>query len=242
MNILINGSSLSRGKSSWPYFLMDKLDPSHNLVNLACAGSGNTYLHESTVSEVSLRSYDLVIIQWAYMNRLDFRVKDIDSFDDSEYTSKAQIKWNDWPEKKIWPINDTEYIQDNWVFGCGYINTPEVPSLNRLFGDYYKHTTDDEHVFSGLIKMISLQNTLKALDIPYLFTTYRPIKQFPRFENLYKLLDLSKFYDGEHLYTTAMNNDKALDETDHPLEFVHKIYADNLYDHLTAKGLINLGN
>ena len=169
---------------------------------------------------------------------MDIRVKNIHKFNDSEYTSNAQIKFNDWPEKKIWPINDTEYIQNNWVFGCGYINTPEVPSLNSLFSEYYKHTTEDEHLFASLIKMISLQNTLKALGIPYLFTTYRPLKQFPRFVNLYNLLDFSNFYAGEHLYTTAMNNNNALDETDHPYPFVHEIYADNLYEELLKRSLI----
>lgn len=238
MNILVNGSSLSQGNGSWPYFLMDKLSSEYKLVNLACAGSGNTYLHESTVSEVSVRSYDLVIMQWAYMNRLDFRVKDINNFADSEYTSKAQIKFNDWPEKQIFPINDTEYIQDNWVFGCGYINEPQVPSLNRLFSDYYKHTTDEQHIFSSLIKMISLQNTFKALGIRYLFTTYRPLQQFPRFENLYKLLDFANFYSGEHLYTTAMNHNRALDDTDHPLPFVHEIYAENIYQDLLKRQLL----
>lgn len=237
MNILVNGSSLSQGQSTWPYALMKKLNPDHNLVNLACAGSGNTYLFESTMAEISLRPYDLVIMQWSYVNRLDIRVHDISKFDDSEYTSDAQIKFNDFPEKKIWPVNDTKYIQNNWVFGCGYVNTPNVPSLNKLFGEYYKHTTDDEYIPSSLIKMISLQNTLKVMGIPYLFTTYRPLKQFPRFANFYDQLNLSNFYDGEHLFTTATNND-ALDDTDHPLPFVHEIYAENIYQDLLKRKLI----
>ena len=120
MRILVNGTSISRGPETWPYYIEEKLGT--QIVNLAQAGSGNTYLHESTVSELGERPYDLVIIQWAYVNRLDFRVHDIAKFRDSTYTSEFQAKQNDWKGKVIIPVNDQDYVQKNWIFGCGYIN------------------------------------------------------------------------------------------------------------------------
>ena len=50
MNILVNGGSLSRGPTSWPYVIQKHFNS--NLVNLAQAGNGNTYTHETTISEL----------------------------------------------------------------------------------------------------------------------------------------------------------------------------------------------
>ena len=71
-NLLVNGCSFSRGPNSWPYFLSNV-----NLVNLAQAGAGNTYIHETTIAELSQRKYDLVIVMWTGIPRIDFKVNDI---------------------------------------------------------------------------------------------------------------------------------------------------------------------
>ena len=67
MKVLINGSSISSGKPvweldsttgnftasqpTWPYRLQEQLN--FDMVNLAVAGAGSAYIHESTIAELS---------------------------------------------------------------------------------------------------------------------------------------------------------------------------------------------
>lgn len=238
MNILVNGTSISRGDKSWPYYLQEKIGAECNIVNLAQAGSGNTYIHESTVEEISKRPYDLVLIQWTYANRFDIRVKDITKFSDTTYTSDYQSRQNDWPSKVIWPINDQDYVQKNWIFGCGYINEQKNDSIGRVFKEYYRVTKRSDQIMSSLIKIISLQNTLKAMSVPYLFTSYRQMPRMQRFNHLYKLIDWSNFYSGPHLHTIAKNNNQ-IDDTFHPFSEAHLEYAGELYTNLVNRKLVH---
>ena len=235
MNVLVNGTSISRGENSWPYFLQSHCD--FSLVNLSQAGSGNTYIHESTVEEISKRSYDLVLVQWTYSDRFDFRVKNISKFNDSTYTTNYQCQQNDWPSKKIYPVNDQEYVQRDWIFGCGYLNERRDDSIGRVFKELYQHIGANEHVFSTLIKIIYLQNTLKKLKIPYLFMEYRPMTQLSRFNELNKLIDWENFYSGKHLFTIAKEHD-SLDDTLHPAVHCQQIYAQDLYQDLVKRNYI----
>jgi hypothetical protein len=236
MNVLVNGTSISRGEQSWPYYLQSHFD--YSLVNLAQAGSGNTYIHEATVAELSERPYDLVIIQWTYTDRFDFRVKDINKFYDSTYTSDYQCQQNDWPSKQIHPVNDQDYVQRDWIFGCGYINERIDNSIGQVFKGLHKHIGANEYMFSTLVKIISLQNTLKALSVPYLFMEYRPMIQLSRFDQLYKLIDWNNFYSGKHLFTIAKEHG-ALDDTLHPSAECQEIYASDLYNDLVKRKFIN---
>lgn len=231
MNILVNGTSISRGDQSWPYYLKKLTKQNLNIVNLAQAGAGNTYIHESTVAEIGERPYDLVLVQWTYADRFDFRTKDISQFADTEYTSLYQSQQNDWPGKIIHPVNDQDYVQKDWVFGCGYINERKNNSIGQVLKQYYQVTGPSEHMASTLIKIISLQNTLTSLSIPYVFIEYRPMTQFDRFKQLYDLIDWSQFYNGQDLYTIAKQRN-ALDDTLHPSVECHEIYAGNLYQDL----------
>lgn len=237
MNILVNGTSISRGAGSWPYCLQ-KLIGNAEIVNLAQAGAGNTYIHESTVAEISQRTYDLVLIQWTYVDRVDIRVKDISKFNDTEYTSNFQSQQNDWPDKKIYPVDDQDYVQKDWAFGCGYINQRLDDSIGRVFKEYYAVTGFNEHMSSSLIKIISLQNTLKALGVPYMFIEYRPMARFDRFQQLYQLIDWDQFSKITPLFESARERN-ALDDTLHPFIECHLDYADALYKELYGGKLVN---
>ena len=91
MRILVNGCSFSRGPISWSYYLTNLTDiTGKNLVNLACAGAGNTYIHETTTRILDKEKFDLVLIMWSEISRIDFQVESIDFFEKSTYTSKYQ--------------------------------------------------------------------------------------------------------------------------------------------------------
>ena len=237
MNVLINGASICRGPESWPYVLQQKIHSEFNIVNLAQSGAGNYYIHESTVSEISKRPYNLVMIMWSYSDRFDFRVRDIGLFRDTQSTSWYSLRQNDWPSKKIYPVNDQDYVEDNWVFGCGYLNQRLNDSVGRVLKEYYRVAGSQEFMSHTLIKIISLQNTLKVLDIPYVFMNYRPMLKLKEFDNLYNIIDWSMFYDGPYLNHLAKEyND--FDDTLHPKITSQTVYASHVYDYLCKRQLI----
>jgi hypothetical protein len=182
--VLVNGCSFSRGPVSWPYYLQEKLN--FDLVNLAVSSAGNKYIHDTTVAELSKSRYDFVIIMWSGLDRVDIPVEDIQLFDQCNTTSFAQSLKNDWPEKKIYPNNDQDLVEKNWVFVY-----PSKTLLNDMkFAEFVKYQNYQVHVRQSLIHMISLQAVLKQFDIPYVFSFYMDyVDQLKTEKSLYDLLD-----------------------------------------------------
>jgi hypothetical protein len=238
MNVLVNGASICRGAGSWPYYLQEKAQTEFDLVNLAQSGAGNYYLHDSTISEIAKRPYDLVMVMWSYTERFDFRVKNIKAFNDTQSTSWYSLRQNDWPSKKIHPVNDQDYVEDNWVFGCGYLNQRlDTQSVGRVLKEYYREVGSREFMSATLIKIITLQNTLKALGIPYVFMNYRPLIKTKEFDYLYSIIDWSNFYNGPYLHHLAKEyND--FDDTLHPKTTSQQAYTNHVYEFLLKKQLI----
>jgi hypothetical protein len=238
MNVLVNGASICRGDGSWPYYLQEKAQTKFNLVNLAQSGAGNYYLHDSTISEIAKRPYDLVMVMWSYPERFDFKVKNIMSFQDTQSTSWYSLRQNDWPTKQIHPVNDQEYVEDNWVFGCGYLNQRlDTQSVGRVLKEYYRVAGPREFMSATLIKIIGLQNTLKTLGIPYVFMNYRPLLKTKEFNHLYSIIDWSNFYDGPYLNHLAKEYDD-FDDTLHPKTTSQRAYTEHVYEFLLKKQLI----
>jgi len=229
--VLVNGCSFSRGPNAWPYHLQKIYD--FNLVNLAQAGAGNSYIQESTIEEISSRAYDFVIIMWTGLARMDFKVEDITQFKNSKYTSQYQKTRNDWPQKNIYPVNDQDYVDDNWAFGCGFINNEQAMVNANLFNGLYKHMDLQQFVYHALIKMISLQSFLKAQNIPYVFTFYNDYVEDLKTNKLYDLLDQNNIFASENIFALAQKyND--LDDTNHPMDKTHAEWATLLKDFINA--------
>ena len=217
--MLINGCSFSRGPDSWPYHL------GCNIVNLAQAGAGNTYIHESTVTELSKRKYDAVTIMWTSPQRLDLRVDDISVFSESKYTSFYQKLQNDWPEKVVCPVNDQDYVDPNWVFGCGHINGEKALKNLRAFDSIYKFQSQDQFNQAFLIKLISTQNTLKQLNIPHLCTFYHPYFDGLKDYDLFKLVDMSSIYNDKNILDIMKLNNWYDVDGIHPGKQAHQAWA-----------------
>ena len=198
--LLVNGCSFSRGPNSWPYWLSG-----YDVVNLAQSGAGNTYMHDTTISELTNRSYDFVIVMWTGIHRIDIKVADISLFSKSPYTSQYQHQQNDWAEKIVIPINDQDYVEKDWVFGCGYINKDPAIRDSKIFEQIYKHVDERQFCYGTLIKMISLQNFLKQMRIPYLFTFYQDYEQILKMHPaLYSALDQTRIYNKDNIYTKKL--------------------------------------
>lgn len=235
MNILVNGSSFSRGPGSWPYIVQRTLDS--ELVNLSVAGAGTTYIHETTISELAQRNYDLTIIMWPPFDRVDFKVKDIEPFNGTIYNSLNQSLRNDWPDKVIWPVNDQDYVEKDWIFGCGYLNGETDANLRAAFDGYYKNTDRSQQFYSSLIRVISLQSFLKSIGMPYLFTFARQFRQLARFDHLYTLLDWDNIHEVD-LQSICRENKWFDPDGVHPGPQAYEYYANNVVEHLRNQGSI----
>ena len=232
-NVLVNGCSFSRGPESWPYHLQNLYN--FTLVNLAQAGAGNTYIHESTVSELAKRKYDYVVIMWTGLSRIDFKIENTSLFVDSKYTSYYQKTRNDWEGKQIFPINDQDYVDNDWIFGCGVINREKALVDKKIFNELYRYIGVDQFVYHSLQKMISLQSFLKSQNIPYLFTFYQDYAHdLQLVPELYNLLDQKNIYNEQDIFDIA-NKYNDVDETVHPKTLTHSEWARLLKEFIDAK-------
>lgn len=228
MQVLVNGCSFSRGPNSWPYFL-----PFENITNLAQAGAGNTYIQESTISELSQRSYDLVLIMWTAIERVDFKVEDLSVFSDSRYTSLYQHTKNDWETKIVHPFNDQDLVEKDWVFGCGHINGEPEMINTGMFDGIYKNQNENQFVYHFLQKVLALQNYLKINHIPYVFSFFRDYQhRLSTVSHLYKELDLSNICTNHNIDIIAHENNWYDLDGIHPGPDAHKKWAEILLEHL----------
>jgi hypothetical protein len=221
LNLLVNGCSFSRGPTSWPYHLQNV-----NVTNLACAGAGNSYIHDTTITELASRSYDFVAVMWTGIARVDLQVEDIKQFGQSKYTSQYQSTQNDWANKIMEPVNDQDYVEKNWVFGCGHINGESALLSTRVFDSIYRYQSDIQFARGLLVKMISLQSVLKQLDIPYLFMYYQDYEPvLKQFLNLYNMLDQRQIFNSNNINNIAKENNWYEDDQSHPNKIAHAEWA-----------------
>jgi hypothetical protein len=230
MRVLVNGCSFSRGPDSWPYLL-----PYNDIINLAQAGAGNTYIHESTISELAQRSYNLVLIMWTALERMDYKVFDPGLFEESRYTSIYQRTRNDWASKIVKPINDQDLVETDWIFGCGHINGEPALTKTDLFRGVYRYLDEDEFVYHFLMRMISLQSFLKEKNIPYVFSYYRDyVDRLKQQSTLYYLLDQSNIFTQSILGEIAESNHWLDIDGVHPSPQAHQHWAEDLHNFLNS--------
>jgi hypothetical protein len=232
--MLVNGCSFSQGEQAWPNHL-HTFDQS-NIVNLSCSSAGNTYIHEATVNALSIKTFDIIVIMWSGLTRIDTKVANIGKFDNSCYNSRFASAHNDWPSKITSPVDDQDFVDKDWVFGLGEQNQDPVVKKSQLFRGFYQHLESSQFVFHFLIKLISLQNTLKTLKVPYIFSFYQPYQNtLQQFSNLCKLVDWDNVYTEKNIFELAKaNND--IDSTNHPGTATHKQWA-KIMDELIDKKL-----
>ena len=248
MKILINGSSVSSGapdwhndaatgriiasQITWPYCLKEKID--FEMTNLAVAGAGNTYIHDSTIEELSLRSYDLVLIMWADYTRIDYKVRNPRAFASLHYTSMVQRNPSHVPEEMQ---KGFEFIPNNWIFSCEYQSGNTDPELGKLFG-FDKFTNPKLQLNNTLLKIISLQGVLKSMNIPYRFMFYREYPNLKAFDNLIKMIDWNNVMPAPYLHPYAQDIGEWDAPRTHPTPAAFNAYADIVAKYLKNQKLI----
>jgi len=228
--VLVNGCSFSRGPGSWPYQLQDLMG--FDLTNLAVASAGNHYIHDTTVSELSRSKYDFVIVMWSGLERVDVPVEDISMFDQCNTTSFQQSLKNDWPEKKIYPANDQDLVEKNWVFVY-----PSQRQLQELkFAEFVKYQNYDTHRKQSMIYMISLQSILAQLQIPYVFCFYMDyVNELKKEKDLCDLIRWENICCEDNLHNLATRTNSFDLDGYHPGVQAHTEWANTLH-----KFIINL--
>jgi len=227
--VLVNGCSFSRGPISWPYCLQKQLN--FNLVNLALSAAGNKYIHDSTITELTKRSYDYIFIMWSGLQRNDMQVENIDLFADA-VTSKTQSLENDWSDKIIWPDNDQEYIEKNWVF-VGLDN----PCIKRIkFAEYIKYRNHTNEIQQSLLYMITLQAFLKERGIPYVFSFFMDyLDDLQTQPELYAMLDFSNICADKNINDIAKRIKSHDQDGYHPGIEANRQWANTLIEFINAK-------
>jgi hypothetical protein len=227
--VLVNGCSFSRGPISWPYHLQKELK--FNLVNLALSAAGNTYIHNSTISELSKRPYDFVFIMWTGLQRNDIQVENISFFDEC-VTSAKQVLLNEWEEKTVWPINDQDYVEKDWVF-VGMDNA----FIQRIkFSEYIKYRSRANETYQSLVQMVTLQSVLKQQSIPYVFSFYSDYgKELQKHTELYALLDQTCICQEHNITNIAQELNSYDIDGYHPGVEANQAWANQIIKFIDAK-------
>ena len=229
MRILVNGASISAEKNGWQDQLQKLLNC--EMTNLSVPSCGYDYVHDTTIAELSEQTYDMVLIMWpAIAVRTDWKVDDATQFGHDAWTSGYHAAGND-------------RIESDWIFGGSHIvdESQDIPAerrspISRLFADYYSVVKPPQLMRQSLIKLITLQSVLKSMNIPYVFMNAVPTKPFPRFANLYKMIDDDGFYNHEHIMPYCTRH-KLLEPGDvsHPSTAGHLAFAELLLQHLQER-------
>lgn len=228
LRALVNGCSFSRGPTAWPYFL-ETVDQS-NLTNLACAGAGNTYIHETTVSALAnFHYYDIVLVMWTGVNRVDLKVAEPMSFANTIYSSRHQSLQNNWETKVIEPFDDQTLVEKDWIFGCGHYNGEPALKQTQAFDGIYLYQDIWQFQYNFLQKVIALQNTLLYMGIPYVFMFYMDyIQELYQHENLCKLIKWNNCLTNKNLHNIATQHNWFDPDGCHPGIKAHQTWAGQL--------------
>jgi hypothetical protein len=254
MKILVNGASISAQANGWPVQLQKKLNC--ELTNLSMPACGYTYVHETTVEQISREKFDLVLIMWPeVIMRMDWKINNPAEFDKQWWNSKTLS--GIYGTHENYNKSMLDHIPMDWIHSQGYLegrtsqlNRPgqsnivkhkefynaNNDSISKLFESYYSVVKFPQFVYQGVIKMISLQGVLQSMNIPYVFMHLEPIKEHIRFKELYKLLDYTNFYNDVYLKKLAVEKGWIRsDNPNYPTDQAYDEFAGLLCQYLIKK-------
>ena len=152
MKVLISGCSFTQWpdypggpNSCWPRYLQD-IRPEWKIRSLAEAGAGNQYICDSIIREVINDNYDVILVMWSGVSRLDY------------LTSLEDPNW-----KEL--FNSYGFFRrlpgDNlgWIFSGGQMGTWfKHPVAHKMFYEMYKVSSELSLAHINLIEIVKLQN------------------------------------------------------------------------------------
>jgi|688.fasta_scaffold310277_2 hypothetical protein len=208
MKILTNGCSFTAHSPylTWPYLL-----GTDAVKNIAQHSAGNQWICNSTIAELSENSYDLVLVMWSGLERLDYTVEE------AVYLKSTGFK----------SVNN---------FGIHYLHN-EQDAYKNLSVD----TGQRERVFNSLMQIISLQSYLQAHNINFKFMSYMNFWEDVYrlgFEYLDRQIDFSHwiFTDNDRNGLFELSQDSKLYIADgyHPNQQAHEQWAELVRKNINA--------
>ena len=250
MNVLISGCSFthwpeepgSEKNICWPTYLQEK-NPNYKIRNLAEPGAGNLYIANSVVNALitNPNNYDLVLIMWSGMTRLDF-LSDLSNKDWAELFDAYGF----YRRVEHCP-NRLGYIFSGGEIGPWTTN----PATRTLFREMYKVSDHASLGYLNLIEIVKTQYLLKSMNIPYRFMSYvnywgdqervSPngdfgVSAYPELKPLVDSIDFSQWIFADEtkngIYEMAKANQDYHGDKFHPGMKTHREWVDIMFEHL----------
>jgi hypothetical protein len=147
--VLTNGCSFTAQSEyeNWPMHLPKKW----RVTNIASHAAGNQWICDSTIVKSIKNEYDLVLIMWSGLTRIDTLVN--------------EITW-----KQFWQFKNRNDL--NLLYGhCAIGDNPNFP-MSDIAKPIIKFGGVRELVFESLMNMLKLQSWLESKNIDYRFMSF----------------------------------------------------------------------
>jgi len=162
MKILISGCSFTKWpeypggpNTCWPGYIKG-----HDITNVGEAAAGNQYICDSVIQETLQNNYDMVIVMWSGVSRLDY------------LTDVTDPNWNELFDSYGFyrRLNNGKL---GWIFSGGQMGTwYKNPVAHKMFYEQYKVSSPLSLAHINLSEILKLQGYLKGRNIPFKFMSY----------------------------------------------------------------------
>jgi len=224
--VLVNGCSFTASEGNaqsshknWP----EHLPSDWKVTNIASFAAGNQWICDSTIVNTIKFDYDLVLIMWSGLTRIDMAIN--------------EMTWG-----QFWKFKNRNEL-DVYYGHCGIGDNPKFP-MSDIAKPIIKFGGIRELVFQSLLNMLKLQSWLESKNINYRFMSFMNYWNDSYFENGFeypsvKNLELDVLIDkinfDKFTFTDAAKNgifelakDRNLYRSDniHPDARAGKLWAD----------------
>lgn len=245
MKILVSGCSFTHWPDTpnseknicWPAYLQTHL-PDCEIKNLAEPGAGNQYITNSIIEEFCTNSqgpYDMVLIMWSGVSRLDFL---------TDLTNPDWCKiYDDYGFYRRVPSCPGKL---GYIFSGGQLGIwQHHPASVNMFRQMYKTSGSLSLAYHNLLEIIKCQEYLRAKNVPYRFMSYvnywndlesvSPngdfgVFAFPELFHIIKNIDFSNWVflndQRDCIYELAKANDDYHGDRFHPGISTHQRWAE----------------
>jgi hypothetical protein len=219
--VLVNGCSFTARSAykNWPEYLPSRW----RVTNIASHAAGNQWICDSTMVNTIKFDYDLVLVMWSGLTRIDMPVN--------------ETTWN-----QFWQFKNRNVL--GLYYGhCGIGDNPEFPMAD-ITKPIIKFGGTKELVFQSLLNMLKLQSWLESKNIDYRFMSFMNYwndsyveneLQYPSVKNLELDALIDKINFDKFIFTDDAKNgifelakDQNLYASDnvHPNTQAGKLWAD----------------
>lgn len=254
MKILVSGCSFTQWPEypggpniCWPRWLRE-LKPQWEIKSLAEAAAGNQYIANSITDHLlEDNSYDMVIVMWSGVSRLDFLTDITDPDWNALFDSYGFYRRMN---------NGTlGYIFSGGEYGTWYQNKV----AQKMFYEMYKVSSHKTLAYTNLMEMVKLQNFLKAKGKKYFFMSYvnywndlenvSPngdfgVMNIPEVRHLVQEFDFNRWVflnnEKDGIYELAKQHKSFKEDGFHPSDEIQKQWASIVADKIDLYQSVNM--